>query len=236
MLGYYALVHVLIGWFGDGAFVIRLPSVIAAAGRGRRREPARSAPVRPPGGTRRRAAHRGQPPAGVLGSGRAGVRGDGGAGGGVVRGLRRDRGWAAPARAVDRLRRPHHALGVRELRRDLRAARATARPRVAADRLASGARRDGGVRGVLDPAGRARAQPRFGPAVLDRAAEPQARAAGHPGAHLGRLRAELPADRRRHPAGDPDRGAAARRRSEDRPATPNGDRYWRCRGWSFRSG
>ncbi len=30
MLGYYALLHVLIGWFGDGAFVIRLPSVIAA--------------------------------------------------------------------------------------------------------------------------------------------------------------------------------------------------------------
>ncbi len=32
MLGYYALLHVLIGWFGDGAFVIRLPSVIASAG------------------------------------------------------------------------------------------------------------------------------------------------------------------------------------------------------------
>jgi mannosyltransferase len=32
MLGYYALLHVLIGWFGDGAFVIRLPSAIAAAG------------------------------------------------------------------------------------------------------------------------------------------------------------------------------------------------------------
>jgi uncharacterized membrane protein len=32
MLGYYALLHVLIGWFGDGAFVIRLPSVLAAAG------------------------------------------------------------------------------------------------------------------------------------------------------------------------------------------------------------
>ena len=30
MLGYYALLHVLIGWFGDGAFVIRLPSVLAA--------------------------------------------------------------------------------------------------------------------------------------------------------------------------------------------------------------
>ncbi len=30
MLGYYALLHVVIGWFGDGAFVIRLPSVIAA--------------------------------------------------------------------------------------------------------------------------------------------------------------------------------------------------------------
>jgi mannosyltransferase len=30
MLGYYALLHVLIGWFGDGAFVIRLPSVIAS--------------------------------------------------------------------------------------------------------------------------------------------------------------------------------------------------------------
>jgi hypothetical protein len=26
MLGYYALLHVLIGWFGDGAFVIRLCS------------------------------------------------------------------------------------------------------------------------------------------------------------------------------------------------------------------
>jgi mannosyltransferase len=32
MLGYYALLHVLIGWFGDGALVIRLPSAIAAAG------------------------------------------------------------------------------------------------------------------------------------------------------------------------------------------------------------
>ncbi|MBV8219383.1 MAG: glycosyltransferase family 39 protein [Solirubrobacterales bacterium] len=31
MLGYYALLHVLVGWFGDGAFVIRFPSVIAAA-------------------------------------------------------------------------------------------------------------------------------------------------------------------------------------------------------------
>jgi mannosyltransferase len=30
MLGYYALLHVLIGWFGDGAFVIRAPSVLAA--------------------------------------------------------------------------------------------------------------------------------------------------------------------------------------------------------------
>jgi mannosyltransferase len=30
MLGYYALLHVLIGWFGNGAFVIRLPSVISA--------------------------------------------------------------------------------------------------------------------------------------------------------------------------------------------------------------
>ncbi len=30
MLGYYALVHVLVGWFGTGAFVIRLPSVLAA--------------------------------------------------------------------------------------------------------------------------------------------------------------------------------------------------------------
>jgi len=29
MLGYYALLHVLIGWFGEGALVIRLPSVIA---------------------------------------------------------------------------------------------------------------------------------------------------------------------------------------------------------------
>ena len=30
MLGYYALLHVLVGWFGHDAFVIRLPSVIAA--------------------------------------------------------------------------------------------------------------------------------------------------------------------------------------------------------------
>jgi mannosyltransferase len=30
MLGYYALMHVLVGWFGHGAFVIRLPSVLAA--------------------------------------------------------------------------------------------------------------------------------------------------------------------------------------------------------------
>jgi len=32
MLGYYALLHVLVGWFGDGAAVIRLPSVVAAGG------------------------------------------------------------------------------------------------------------------------------------------------------------------------------------------------------------
>ena len=31
MLGYYALLHVLIGWFGHGALVIRLPSAVAAA-------------------------------------------------------------------------------------------------------------------------------------------------------------------------------------------------------------
>src|SRR5947209_13238082 len=30
MLGYYALLHVLIGWFGTGAFVIRFPSVVFA--------------------------------------------------------------------------------------------------------------------------------------------------------------------------------------------------------------
>ncbi len=54
MLGYYALLHVLIGWFGDGAFVIRLPSVIAAAWRRRRRRATRPAPVRPTGGARAR--------------------------------------------------------------------------------------------------------------------------------------------------------------------------------------
>src|SRR4029077_4564054 len=31
MLGYYALLHVLIGLFGSGALVIRLPSAVAAA-------------------------------------------------------------------------------------------------------------------------------------------------------------------------------------------------------------
>ena len=31
MLGYYALVHVLIGLFGSSAFVLRLPSAVAAA-------------------------------------------------------------------------------------------------------------------------------------------------------------------------------------------------------------
>jgi mannosyltransferase len=30
MIGYYALLHALTGWFGDGAFAIRLPSVIAS--------------------------------------------------------------------------------------------------------------------------------------------------------------------------------------------------------------
>src|SRR5205085_11098382 len=30
MLGYYALLHVLTGWFGTGVFVIRFPSVIFA--------------------------------------------------------------------------------------------------------------------------------------------------------------------------------------------------------------
>ncbi len=32
MLGYYWLLHVLIGWFGHGAFVLRLPSALAAGG------------------------------------------------------------------------------------------------------------------------------------------------------------------------------------------------------------
>ncbi|MBV9805510.1 MAG: glycosyltransferase family 39 protein [Solirubrobacterales bacterium] len=32
MLGYYALMHVLIGWFGHAAFVLRLPSALAAGG------------------------------------------------------------------------------------------------------------------------------------------------------------------------------------------------------------
>ena len=31
MLGYYALLHVLTGWFGHGAFLIRLPSAVSAA-------------------------------------------------------------------------------------------------------------------------------------------------------------------------------------------------------------
>jgi mannosyltransferase len=31
MLAYYALLHVLVGWFGDGALTIRLPSALAAA-------------------------------------------------------------------------------------------------------------------------------------------------------------------------------------------------------------
>ena len=30
MLAYYALLHVLIGWFGSGALVIRLPAAVAA--------------------------------------------------------------------------------------------------------------------------------------------------------------------------------------------------------------
>ena len=32
MLGYYALLHVLIGWFGHGALLLRLPSALAAGG------------------------------------------------------------------------------------------------------------------------------------------------------------------------------------------------------------
>ncbi len=32
MLGYYAVMHVLLGWFGHGAFVLRLPSALAAGG------------------------------------------------------------------------------------------------------------------------------------------------------------------------------------------------------------
>ena len=32
MLGYYALLHALIGWFGHGASVLRLPSALAAGG------------------------------------------------------------------------------------------------------------------------------------------------------------------------------------------------------------
>ena len=95
------------------------PAVGARSCRRRRRgQPARPPAVRPARGARRRAAGRGQPPAGVLGSGRTRVRGDGGARGGIVRrvrGVARGTAWF-----LGRLRRAHDAVGVRQLRGDLR--------------------------------------------------------------------------------------------------------------------
>ena len=152
MLGYYALLHVLIGWFGDGAFVIRLPSVLAAG--------AAAGAVSLLGlrlFDRRVALAAGLLTAvslplvfwGQDASGYAAmvalVAGSFVAFAALVQ--------IGPAPRVDRLRRPHHAVGVRELRRDLRTARAAGRARVAPAGLAPRAERDGGVRGLLDPAG-----------------------------------------------------------------------------------
>ena len=158
MLGYYALLHVLVGWFGDGAVVIRLPSAIAsgaAAGAvallGLRlfdRRVALAAGLLDP----RSASHW---CSGVR------TRGD------TPRWWRWSRGRSSPSprswtnragEARGSPHRPDHAVGVRELRRDLRAARAAARARVATDGVAPGALGDGGVRGVLDPARGARAR------------------------------------------------------------------------------
>ena len=141
MLGYYALLHVLIGWFGDGAFVIRLPSVIASG--------AAAGAVSLLGlrlFDRRVALAAGLLTAVSLplvfwGQDARGyaamvalVAGSFVALAAIVDGPR-------PARRVDCLRRPDHAVGVRQLRRDLRGGGAACRARGASPtRLALGAR------------------------------------------------------------------------------------------------
>ena len=239
MLGYYALLHVLIGWFGDGAFVIRLPSVIASG--------AAAGAVALLGlrlFDRRVALAAGLLTAVSLplvfwGQDARGyaamvalVAGSFVAFAAIVDGPRR-RG------AVDRVRRPDHAVGVRELRRDLRAARAAGRARVAHGRAGAAVRlarsrraRCAGSRSRCwrSAAGRASCSGSRRPNLK---LEKQVIAR----AHLGRLRAELPPDRR-----------SARRlaivtvalllvaavRIVRRRAV--GTRCWRCRGWSSRSG
>ena len=196
MLGYYALLHVLIGWFGDGAFVIRLPSVPRRRRGGGAVSLLALRAVRPAGRARRGLLDRGQPAARVLGAGRARVRGDG-------RRWSRDRSLAfaaivdraAPAGAVDRVRRPHHAVGVRELRRDLRGARA-------AGRAAPGAGRPGAARSALAVCAVCWSRSRCWRPTADRASCSGSRAPSLKAEkqvilslYLGGLRAELPADR-----------------------------------------
>ena len=235
MLGYYALLHVLVGWFGDGAVVIRLPSAIASG--------AAAGAVALLGlrlFDRRVALAAGLLTAVSLplvfwGQDARGyaamvalVAGSFVAFAAIVDEPRRRGPWIAYV-VLTTLSVYASYVAIFALPAQLLALA------LATDGVAPGARSDGGVRGVLDPARGARAQPRIGPAVLDRPAELQARAPGHRGAHLGRLRAQLPADGRWYAVGDPDRGPAALRRRPDRPATRVGSRYWRCLGWSFRS-
>ena len=79
MVAFYLLLHVLIGWFGDGEAVIRIPSVIAT-GATRRRRRRRSGCACSTGGWRspRGAAGGGQPAAHLLGPERPWLRADGG--------------------------------------------------------------------------------------------------------------------------------------------------------------
>ena len=216
MLGYYALEHVLIGWFGHGAFVIRLPSVLAAgcaAGavallglrlfdrRVALASGALTAVSLPLVFWGQNA--RGYAPMVALVAGSF-VAFDAL----LTSGSRRS--WiayvvlttlAVYASFVAVFALPAQLIALAWLRRE------------AWRRVAVG---DGRVRGGVDPAGRAGARARLGSAVLDPASEPQDRGSGDPGADLGRVRAELPADVGGDRADDPHRGAPARRGGPDR--------------------
>ena len=225
MLGYYALLHVLIGWFGDGAFVIRLPSVIACG--------ATAGAVALLGlrlFDRRVALAAGLLTAVSLplvfwGQDARGyaamvalVAGSFVAFAALVDGPRRRGPWIA-----------YVALSVLSVYASYVAIFALAAQLVALAAVAGtpGAARSvhGRVRRLLDPAGGARAQPGLGPAVLDRPPDLQARAPGRRRAHVGRVRAELPPGRCRHPAGDPDGRARAHRScaGRARAGTANGE-------------
>ena len=217
MLGYYALLHVLIGWFGDGAAVIRMPSVIAAGGcaaavsllalRVFDRRVALAAGILT--AVSLPLVFWGQDARGYAAMA-ALVAGSFAAFAELVDGPRRRGPWIAYVVLT--------TLSVyAELRRDLRARRTASRAGLAPAGVAARAQRDRGVRDLLDPAGGAGGESRIGPVVLDPTPGPEGRQAGGPRADLGGLRAELPADGGGGGAGDRHRGAAARGGRAHRP-------------------